>query len=284
MKIGKLIADGGGEIELRDRRPGSRVTGDGGVKITDSQITAREIGPSRYEFVITGSAPKSLIISDLTTMLEARFRGELGMALTRSRDEAVQRLKERMDKQVDLLKREEEHYRNTAVAMDLEKKKYEKEADEIRQEVEQKVLGTAKQRRDAISQEVQNLEVRRLELHRKIDALNADLTSAEGRKAARATLEQQTLASVKVHPVSQQVYIPDEQLQELASNLIEGWHETLQDYEQPMASEYGELVEGLARTFQKLITRMNDAFGDKLRTQEEQEPANGQAEDPKSLF
>jgi len=276
MKIGRLMSAKGGEFDVQDAmRDGAKVTGSGGVKIKESRILDEFPHPTRYAFTLTGSAPKSLVLSDLTTMLEARFRGELGTALTRSRDEAVQRLKSRLDKRVEKLGEEEAHYRAMAAELEAKKAEYEKTADDIRAQVEEQEIKDMKQKEKALRVQIADMDQRRIALENEHGTLE---DSVEGRKKARERATERALESIRVHPVSDRVYMDSAQVLEIADNLVSSWQESLQDYGQPMPSEYEELTTLLAKTFEKLVDRVNDAFTDKLRISRSSENTPEKAE------
>jgi chromosome segregation ATPase len=261
-KIDKFLMSQGGEIDL-DAGRSSRSSQDrvGGVKVKESLVHDTP-HPTRYGFTITGTAPKTLVLSDLTTMLEARFRGEIGNALTRSRDEAVTRLKARLDERIEALKGEEEKYNVMAKGLAEKKAQYEKSVEDIKEQVTTEALAELPKKRDELLKDLNALERDRTELQAQLANLK---DTVQSRQQAREAAEKVALNALKVHPVSGKAFIDPARVSELAESLVEGWRENLSDYGQPMASEYDELVSLIAKSLTKLVDRMNDVVSDKTR-------------------
>ena len=238
-----------------------------GIKVLSTEIV-REEG-KRYVFRMEASAPKRVRVGDLATMLEARFAGEKGMDLRLSRDEAVQRLKERMEKRLEKTKLLEERAAEQAKLAEERRAEYEKTKDEIRTEA----LGDIEVERKRVQQQVDEARARQRELEDEIDRLNDEKDglekSAADRRAMMESAQDRILQGMQTN-VMDEPYLPAEQAQEMAENLVDTWRSDLQDYGNPMASEYDDLSVLLAKLISKTVGRVNDRWRDSGRTSAEE--------------
>lgn len=270
----RKILRGGGDFREEDPRPrpmfSGRKAGGGGIKVTTCEIPpdaprSRE----RYPFRIEGTAPSGLVLSDVATMLEARFQGDPKFNLRHSQDEAVKRLKERMEKRLEKLKEAEERAVTNADNLEAKRAEYEKTKEQIKDEALKDLVDRRNQLAAEIQQEEQRAERIREEIEELQGELDEEKTSAADRKAAMEAGQDRVLRSMGTDRLDEPC-LSAEQADDMAADLIDHWRSTLQEYDSmPLPSEFDDLSGMLAKLLKKTVGRVNDRWRDAGR----QEPA-----------
>ena len=266
----KIVKQGG--LDLGDDRPrpimsGSK-SGGGGVRIT-SAVVAPDLPQhaGRYPFRIEGDAPKGLKLDDLTDLMEARFRGDPKFNLRHSKDEAVQRLKGRMEKRLEKLKEAEERAAAHADNLAEQKKKY----DVTREEIERGALADLDAKRVRIEDDIARAENEARSLRGQIADLNHELVdtknSVEDQRKALEAGQDRVLAGMGTNSMDEP-FITGDQATDMAADLLDNWRATLQEYEEmPLASEFDDLAGMLAKLLSKTVSRVNDRWRDSGRSE-----------------
>ena len=242
----KILGRDGG-LDLGGERPrpivsGSK-SGEGGVKITNAEIPPdlpKRAG--RYPFRIEGSAPRGVNLDDLSMLLEARFQGDPKFNLRHSKDEAVKRLKDRMEKRLEKLKVAEERANATASSLAEQKEKY----DVTRDEIEKEALADLDTKRKRVQDGIDQAEREARGLRDQIVALNAELDdtqkNAEERRKSLEVAQDQALRALGTNAMAEP-FITGDQAVDLAAALIDNWRSSLQEYDaMPLLSEFDDLA------------------------------------------
>jgi len=255
----KILGRNGGISEQDRPRPSMDgvKSGAGGVKVTSSTVALDlPCRPGRYAFRVEGSAPSGLHLGDLTDLLEARFQGDPKFNLSRTRDEAVQRLKERMEKRLEKLRLAEE--KAEAHARDLEEQREKYEA--TREEIAAEALGDLDVRRKGIQADIDAAEREASRLRGQITALRGELDDTRTEVADLEAKQDRTLARMSVDAMDEP-WMPMAQADGMAEDLIHAWRSTLQDYDaMPLSSEFDDLAGMLSKLLVKTIGRVNDRW------------------------
>lgn len=228
----------------------------------------------RYPFRIEGSAPDGLVLSDVATLLEARFQGDPKFNLRHSQDEAVKRLKERMEKRLEKLqaaeRRAEQH------AQDLEQKRTEYE--KTKEEIEKDTLKDLIDQRDRLAKDIAQREQDAARIRQEIAELESELvdtrSSVEDRKASMEAGQDRILKQMGVDRLDEPL-LSGEQAGEMAADLLDHWRSTLQEYDEPpLPSEFDDLAGMFAKLLVKTVGRVNDRWRDTGNREPEPEPAS----------
>lgn len=179
----------------------------------------------RYRFQIEGESPRSVALTDLGAMLEARFSGEVAMRLDASREQKIQDVREK--------------YEKSAAAAGLEKQKLQQKVTEyealrVKLEAEyQEKLG--------------NVSKERADVEEAIRQAKARLEEAE-----RAVLvkKREVLDLVMGYGDSVQV-TPD--LEAKVEVLLLDWQNSLEEYATPLPVEWAELATQLAKLIGRVV-------------------------------
>jgi hypothetical protein len=273
----RKILRGGGDFSEEDPRPrpmfSGRKAGGGGIKVTTCEIppdAPKHRG--RYPFRIEGTAPSGLVLADVATMLEARFQGDPKFNLRHSQDEAVKRLKDRMEKRLEKLREAEERAVQNADNLEEKRAEYEKTKEQIKDEALKDLVDRRNQLADEIQREEQRAERIREEIEELQGELNEEKTSAADRKAAMEAGQDRVLRSMGTDSLDEP-FLSTDQANDMAADLIDHWRSTLQDWEaMPMASEFDDLAGMLAKLLGKTIGKVNDRWRDAGRPDPAPEP------------
>ena len=265
-RMRKILGKDGSSFGVDDPRPrpmqdGAKAGG-GGIKITVAEIPPGAASPRRYPFKIEGTAPSGVVLSDVVSMLEARFQGDPKFNLRHSQDEAVQRLKERMEKRLESLKTVEDRAARHAEDLEAKRAAYEATKEEIKVEA----LRDIAEKRRMIEGEISEAEHEASRLRQEIQELRSELTkevqSAEDRKRAVEAAQDRVLRSMGTDSLDEP-FLSKEQAGEMAVDLVHAWRELLDDPEEPpMLAEYNDLVDMFAKLLSKTVGRVNDKWRD----------------------
>jgi len=279
----KIMKQGG--LDMGEDRPqpimsGSK-SGGGGVRITNATIAPdlpQHVG--RYPFRIEGDAPKGLKLDDLTGLMEARFRGDPKFNLRHSKDEAIQRLKDRMEKRLERIKVAEEKAASHATNLAEQKEKY----DVTREEIEHEALADLDDKRDKIERDIAQAENEARSLRNQIVNLNSELVttknSVEDQRKVLEAGQDRVLSGMGTNAMDEP-FITGDQATDMAADLLDHWRSRLQEYEgMPLASEFDELAGMLAKLLSKTVNRVNDRWRDSGRS----EPAVAPQADPVAVI
>lgn len=255
-----------GSFGVEDPRPrpvmdGAKA-GAGGIKVTTAEVPAGVAShPRRYPFKIEGTAPKGVILTDVVSMLEARFQGDPKFNLRHSQDEAVKRLKERMEKRLESLKTAEDRAAKHAEDLEAKRAAYEATKEEIKTEA----LKDIADKRRRLEHEIAESEQEAQQIRQEIAELRADLAdeqqSAADRKKVLEAGQDRVLKQMGTDALDEP-FLSHDQACVLAEDLIHAWRELLSDPDEPMASEYDDLASMLAKLLSKTVGKVNDRWRD----------------------
>jgi len=267
----------GGQFKEEDPRPSpmfsGRKAGGGGIKVTTCEIPPD--APKyrdRYAFRIEGTAPSGLVLSDVATMLEARFQGDPKFNLRHSQDEAVKRLKERMEQRLEKLKVAEDRASKHAEELEAKRVEYEKTKAEIAKDA----LSDLQDRRDRLAQDIRQQEHEAIQVRKEIEELRSELdVTRQGVADQKAVLEagQDRVLKALGADALDEPFLSAEQASAMMDDLLAHWRSTLQEYDEPpLASEYDDLAGMLAKLLRKTVSRVNDRWRDTGRQSPSPEP------------
>jgi len=215
-----------------------------------------------------------VVLSDVVSMLEARFQGDPKFNLRHSQDEAVQRLKERMERRLEKLQVAEDRATKHADDLEVQRAAYEATKEEIKTEALKDIM----EKRRKLESEIGDAEHEALRLRQEIQELRSELVeevrSAEDRKKLVEAAQDRVLGSMGTDSLDEP-FLSQAQAGEMAEDLVHAWRELLADPDEPMASEYDDLSAMLAKLLNKTVSRVNDRWRDAGR------PDPGAAAQPK---
>lgn len=264
-KLARMLGKDG-SFDVGDRRPSPLVNGAkagaGGIKVTSTETPAIPTAPRRYAFKIEGTAPQGVILTDVVTMLEARFQGDPKFNLRHSHDEAVSKLKERMEKRLTRLKETED--RATRAADDLEAKRAAYEA--TKEEIAKDALKDVQEKRNQMEAGIREAEQEAQDLRNQIQVLRNELNETRAdvtdRRAAMEAGQDRVLRSMSTDAMDEP-YLTVEQSRDMAEALVRTWLESLGDPEEmPMQSEFDDLTGMLSKLLSKTVGKVNDKWRD----------------------
>lgn len=277
----RKILGKGGTLSEEDPRPrpifSGRKAGGGGIKVTTCEIPPdAPKSRDRYPFRIEGTAPSGLVLSDVATLLEARFQGDPKFNLRHSQDEAVKRLKERMEKRLEKLKAAEDRAEQHAQDLEAKRAEYEK----TKEEIEKEALDELKEKRDRLAEDIREQEAEASRVRQEIADLRGELEdtrkSVADRKAAMESGQDRVLRSMGTDALDEP-FLSAEQADEMAADLLDHWRSTLEEYDEPpLASEYDDLSAMFAKLLKKTVSRVNDRWRDSGREEPKPEPEPSQ--------
>jgi DNA repair exonuclease SbcCD ATPase subunit len=204
----------------------------GGVKVTASNVTdATSLPAGRYKFRIEGEAPRSVVLTDIGVMLEARFSGEAGVKLDASREQRIQDVRKKYEDSAQATANERARLQGTIG-------EYEKRKGELEAEYQAK-LGNVSGERKEVEKQIQEAKYRLEETERKIQDLlkkSAHMVVTDG-------------SSVQVAP----------DVEDKIEELLRSWQSELEDYDNPMPVEWTELAAKLAKMMARVVAQTRDA-------------------------
>jgi len=206
----------------------------GGVKVTASNVTdANTLPDGRYKFRIEGEAPRSLVLTDIGTMLEARFSGEAGVKLDASREQRIMDVRAK--------------YEASQTAADNERARH------------QASIAAVEKRREELEKEYQaklgNWFVERQAVERQISEAKYRLTQVE--QSIRDT--EKKMASMVVSDGTTVQVAPD--IEAKVESILQSWQESLEEYGNPLPAEWSDLSNRIAQ----MLTHVVDQTKDKMR-------------------
>jgi hypothetical protein len=259
--LGKDGSFGVDDPRPRPMQDGAKI-GAGGIKVTVAEVPpGMTATPRRYPFKIEGTAPRGVVLTDVVSMLEARFQGDPKFNLRHSQDEAVQRLKERMEKRLESLKVMEDRAAQHAADLEAKRAAYEATKEEIKTEA----LKDIEEKRRRLENDIGEAETEASNLRQEIQELRGELAhevqSAEDRKKAVEAVQDRVLGSMGTDSMDEP-FLSKEKAMEMADDLVHAWRELLDDPNEPMAAEYDDLAAMLAKLLSKTVGRVNDKWRD----------------------
>jgi chaperonin cofactor prefoldin len=218
--------------EKPEKAPSGARREHGGVKVTASNVTdATSLPEGRYKFRIEGEAPRSIVLTDIGTMLEARFSGEVGVKLDASREQRIQDVRKKYEDSATANERARRQLQGTIG-------EYEKRKETLEAEYQAK-LGNVSGERKEIEKQIQEAKNRLGEVERSIEDTKKQLVGMVVTDGS----------SVRVAP----------DIEDKIEALLRSWQSGLEDYDNPMPVEWAELAAKLAKMVARVVDQTRDA-------------------------